>query len=184
MATATFTDVSVKTENVDYVRLVKMNSEGVVEKVSNKNDPSGIKYAAAGSEQITKLKESGYVEADTNTFTTYKIGTLSGLSDLIGDEEEAVNVAQRGVSQKISQKIAAFLTEYDYENQKFVNETVEGAIDTREFLQEPTQRRSLTQGEKLVRDMKKSGYADEMIALVLKTLQAAGTADLDSGEAA
>jgi len=176
MATDTLTDVSIKTENVTYTVLVKLNDEGAVTK-------GNIKYAS-GEEQIAKLKENGFIEAFVQTFTTYKIGTLAGLSDLIADEEESVNVAQRGVAQKTSQKIASYLTDYDYENQKFLNEPVEGAFDTRDMLQEATQRRSLTQGEKLVRDMKKSGYADEMIALVLKTLQAAGTADQDSGEAA
>lgn len=174
MATNTAVDMSIKTENVTYTVLVKLNDEGAVTK-------GNIKYAS-GDEQIAKLKENGFIEAFQQTFLTYKIGTLQGLSDLIGDDEEAVNVAQRGVAQKTSQKIASYLTDYDYEAQKFLNEPVEGTFDTRELLQEATQRRSLTQGEKLVRDMKKSGYADEQIALVLKTLQAAGMADQPSGE--
>lgn len=164
-ATSTLDVMAVKTENIEYTVMVKLNDKQEV-------DTSDIIYRS-NPEQVKKLtEEKGYTVAKIQTVTNYKVGSVQGLLDLIGDPDEVVNIINRGLQQKYAQKVAEYLTEFDSTQQKFVNEASEEVFDSKELLQEATQRRSLTQGEKIVRDLKKAGLTDAAIAAMLTALQA------------
>ena len=174
MSTATLvndtasTDVAIKPENVTYSVFVKVDAEGKVlpkETVYTASEKQIEKYSAA---------DSGYSLAKTQTVRVYKAGTVEGFVELIGDNEEAVNIINRGVAQKTNQKISEFLTSFDETTQQFVNPQSDDVIDTRDMLQEPTQRRNLSPTDKAVRALKQiPGFDNDKIMAILAQLQSA-----------
>lgn len=164
-------DLSIKTENLVYQVWVKTDEKGaVIEKE--------ITYRAVGSDEAKekeateKLTSSGYILGKQQTVKSYKAGTMEGFLEIVSDPDEALNIANRGLAAKFNQKIKDVLTDFDTASQTFVNPQTEDVFDSRELLQEPTQRRALNQSEKIIRDLKKSGLSDTVIAAMIQTLQA------------
>lgn len=165
---ATSTDVAIKPDNVTYHVFVKTDAEGKVqpkETVYTSSEKQVEKYAAA---------DSGYTLAKSQTLRTYKVGTVEGFVELINDNEEAINIINRGVAQKTNQKINDFLTSFDETTQQFTNPESEDVIDTRDMLQEPTQRRNLSTTDKVIRALKAiPGVDNDKIMQILAQLQTA-----------
>ncbi len=164
----TSSDVAIKPENITYNVYVKLNAEGKV-------DVKETVYTAS-EKQIEKYNkpDSGFSLAKTQTIRVYKAGTVDGFVTLIGDNEEAVNIINRGLAKKTNQKIADFLTGFDETTQSFVNDQTDEVVDTRDMLQEPTQRRNLSPTEKAVRALKQiPGFDNDKIMQILAQLQSA-----------
>lgn len=166
-------DIAIKSENITYNVYVKVGQDGKV-------DPE-VKGSVVYTSNEKTIKEydkpdSGYTLAKTQTVRTYKAGTVQGFVDLIGDEEEAVNIINRGLTQKSNQKVSEYLTDFDVATQAFVNQS-EDVFDSREALQEATQRRNLSPLEKAQKAIRQiPGYQNIDIAALLQQLQAASSA--------
>lgn len=152
------------TRNVDYKRYVKgtPKDDGTTKwDVTVLGDPS---------EKVEKdLLAEGYTLQATQTIAMPVLHKMSGYASLITDEQEQVNVAMRGINQKLQQAINSALKDTDENgNPKF--EITESAYDPSEWLNEPTSRRNLTQNEKAARDLAKSGFKPEQIKAMLAIL--------------
>jgi hypothetical protein len=164
------TDIAIKPENIEYKVYVKLDGEGkVIEKET---------VYSSSAKQIEKLDaevakpDASIVLAKAQTVKTYKVGSIEGLRELIGDEEEAVNIINRGLAQKFNQKISEYLTDFDSTKQAFVNDQTDEVFDSKELLQEPTQRRNLSPTEKLAKAVKNAGFDEATILALLASLQA------------
>ena len=162
----------------DVVDGVAIKPENVERRVYAVLDESGDlkKY-----EQVSVADFDAWEKQDKNknkqvmikqTFREYTVGSLDGLATLIGDDEEAVNIVNRGIAQKTSQKVNSVLLEVNDKNE-LVFEPTEDVVDTRDMLQEPTKRRSLSPIEKLGRDAKKAGFDSTLVMALIQQLQAA-----------
>jgi len=107
-----------------------------------------LKHTSSDKE-ITKSKEDGTFLFEQSV-TAYRVGSLEGLTELVPDAEEAVNIINRGIQQKFNQKVKAFLTEVDAEGNP-VFQQVEGAFDSKDWIQAETKRRNLSDTEKAMK---------------------------------
>jgi hypothetical protein len=166
-ATASSTDIAIKPENVEFKRFVKLDSEGKVDSSAK----GSIAFSSGGKKLELLESNKDYTPAGTFTIRVYGIGTLDGLAELIGDNEEAVNIVNRGLTQKTNQKISEFLTSFDDVAQTFTNQESADVVDTREMLQEATQRRNLSMTDKAVKALTNAGYDQAKIMAILAQLQ-------------
>lgn len=171
MATATLTQdatqaqldptssLEIKTENVEYRVYANVDTEG--------NVPSGgyelvsvndfNKWEAARKEKNEKAGKGITTQlAIQQTIRKYRVSNVQGsLLQLISDQDETDNIANRGIAAKFSQKVSANMLEVDDKNQ-LVFQPVEGVFDSLDWLQEETTRRNLSPIEKVERDLKKN----------------------------
>lgn len=164
-------DSQIQSENITYQVWVKLTDEGnVIEKETTYR--ATVADPNKEQEANEKLSKAGYQLARVQTVKGYTVKSTGALEELIGDPDEAGNIGNRGLQAKFNQKIKEWLTAM--QDGKFVNADVD-VLDSRELLQEPTQRRNLSIQDKLARDFKKSGLSEEVIAAMMATLQAAMT---------
>lgn len=108
------------------------------------------------------------------TCKEYSVGALAGLSQLIGDETEAVSVANRGLSQKTSAGVLKELLATN-EQGELTFDFAGGVFDTLEILQKISNRR-LSPVEKAERDLKDSmktlGIDPDMFVAFMRQMQA------------
>jgi hypothetical protein len=149
MATATVTPtdsasvVDIKTYNETYRVYVKAKEDGKI-------DPESVKFTTSGKENAAweKLEKGGWQNVLEQTVKLYEAGTVAGISQLVEDPEEAVNVFNRGVAQKTGQKLKALLTEIKDDGTSLVFDPTVDAFDTLEMLGEATKRRNLSPVDK------------------------------------
>lgn len=155
--------VGIKTENVEYRVYATLKEDGSIAKrelVSNSDFPKWEKEHPQAQLELTQ------------SVRKYKAGTIEAFVQLIGDDEEALNIANRGLSAKFSQKINTTLLETDEQNH-LVFEPVEGVYDSLELLQQETVRKSLSPVEKAERDLKKLGFDPALVASLMQQIQQA-----------
>jgi hypothetical protein len=166
MATATVgADLSVKTENVTYARYIKATA------LENGTKSYSVKVVrapeASDDEQMTK---DGYTKQAAQTITVYQAGTPDGFAQIVRDEEERVNVWNRGLAQKTQNKINAMLSESNDDGSPTFTFS-EDAYDSIDKLNEVTNRRNLSQTDKAKKFLTSSGFTPEQIAAMLAALQ-------------
>lgn len=156
MATATqpvidaSNSVDIKTYNDTYRVYVKLGTDGKI-------DPQSIKMTTSGKDNSawTKLdQDPEYKLALEQTAKEYAAGTVAGAALLIEDQEELVNVINRGIAQKLGQKLKATFTEISEDGLSLVFDPVAGAFDTLELLNEATKRRNLSPEDKALRSVR------------------------------
>ena len=123
------------------------------------------------SDKVIEKMEAANPEAFLfkQTIKAYKVGTISGFQELIPDADEQLNIINRGLAQKFNQKLTA-VDELDKDGNP-VFQPVEGTFDSIEWLQEPTQRRNLSDTEKAMRALK--GLPPEVALKLLQQLASA-----------
>lgn len=135
--------VDIKTSNETYRVYVKLDADS--KKITE------VKMGSAGKDNAFWAK----MDADPSwhlgfeqTAKIYKAGSLAGVSLLVADATEAVNIWNRGASQKTSQKLTSTFTELTDDETGLKFDPVEGAFDTIDLLNEETQRRNLSPQDK------------------------------------
>jgi hypothetical protein len=165
-STAIVNELPVKSENVDYVRFIK----GTANATTNKTDWD-VKVLAAPSEAVIKdLQAKGYSIQATQTVIVTRAGSPEGFEQIVSDPEERTNVFNRGVAQKLQQKVTANLGDSDDEGKPTFTFS-EAAYDPSEWLNEATSRRNLSPEEKAARDLAKSGLSQDVIKAMLAVLR-------------
>lgn len=141
MATnSTTPELAVITDNVDYYRFSKVTPNATSpDKI---DEVKVVVLAEPKQETIDKMLADGFVHDFTQTVRVPRVGSVDGISELIPDEEERVAIFNRGVSQKLTQKLGAKFKESD-ESGKAVYTPTEEAFDPTELLREATQQRNL-----------------------------------------
>jgi hypothetical protein len=152
--------IDIKTSNETYRVYVKLDAEGKkIDKIqigtAGKDNSFWNKMDAPEVTDEKGVKTPNtWIKGLEQTLRIPNAGTWDGARLLVADEEEAVNIFNRGAKQKINQKTTAKLGEISDDGTQLVFEPIEGAVDTTEWLNEPTQRRNLTDGEKSLRMLK------------------------------
>lgn len=141
-ATST-TAVDIKTFNETYRVYVKLLPDGKIDQESMKVTSSGKDGSA-----WKKLEDAGYQMGLEQTVKIYEAGTIAGISQLVEDAEEAVNIFNRGGANKTSQKLKTVLTEVDSAGTNLSFSPTDSPFDTLELLAAPTQRRNLSPFDK------------------------------------
>jgi len=167
-------DLAIKTDNVTYQVWVKLDDKGkVIEEGKDKPTARQVTADSDREDEVAKkLTDEGFVLGKTQVVKSYRAGTMDGFVEIIGDPEEALVVANKGIAAKFNQKAMKFLLDFDTEAQTFVNPQTDDVADSREWLQEPTQKRSLTPADKMIRALRGAGYSDKQIAAAISALQA------------
>jgi hypothetical protein len=99
----------------------------------------------------------------SQSIKTYKASTLDGIKQLLdNDEEEAVNIFNRGLAQKFNQKLNSNLKELDAQGQPVFQPT--DLVDSIEWIREATKRSTMTPTEKAVKALAAAGFTPETIA--------------------
>jgi hypothetical protein len=135
--------VDIKTSNETYRVYVKLDADS--KKITE------VKMGSAGKDNAFWAKmdaDPEWHKGFEQTAKIYKAGSLAGISLLVPDATEAVNVFNRGASQKSSQKLTAEFTKLTDDETGLAFDPIEGAFDTIELLNEPTSRRNLTPQDK------------------------------------
>lgn len=165
-AIAPTTDTSamdIKTNNETYRVYVRLDAEGkkIVEvKMGSAGKDNAFWNKMAEPEwTVTKAgvetkEKNPWQFAFEQTVKTYKAGSLAGISLLVNDPAEAVNIFNRGASQKTSQKLTSTFTELTDDETGLKFDPVEGAFDTIELLNEETQRRNLSPQDKAINSLR------------------------------
>ena len=140
----TSNDVDIKTSNETYRVYVKLDDKG---KIIDKE----TKMSSAGKDNSAwdKLsKEPGYTLALEQTLKSYRAGTWAGAALIITDEDERVNIFNRGLLQKFGQKATGLLTELNDDETNLKFDPIAGAYDMIDLLNEETKRRNLSPTDK------------------------------------
>lgn len=155
--------VGIKTENVEYRVYATLKEDGTI-----------AKRELVSTSDFTKWeKEHPKAQLElTQSVRKYKAGSIEAFVQLIGDDEEALNIVNRGLSAKFSQKINTTLLETNEQNQ-LVFEPIDGVYDSLELLQQETVRKSLSPVEKAERDLKKLGFDPALVASLMQQIQQA-----------
>lgn len=169
-ATATQTDLSVKSENVIYERYTK-----VVMSAADPSKVSEVKTALLSNpkpEEQKKLLDEGYVLEFTQTVRVDEAGTEEGMAQIVSDPEERVIIFNRGLQSKLNQKLNSLFKESNDDGSATFASTEE-VYDPSDLLNAPTKRRNLSPFEKAIKGLEKSGLSQEAIAAAVAGLQAA-----------
>lgn len=178
-ATSTNSAVPIKPYNETYRAYAKLTADGKI-------DEKEVKVTSSGQENKiwAKLEADGYQLGLEQTLKLYEVGTLEGAKQLITDEEELVNLINRGIAQKLGQKLKGLLSEVNSEGTAFVFNPQPEPYDMVDLLNAETKRRNLspldkaTKGLKEIVKMMNPSFNDEQVTdAVLKLLaQAQGGA--------
>jgi hypothetical protein len=98
--------------------------------------------------------DASYQLALEQTVKEYEVGTIAGLTQLIEDPEEAVNIINSGLTQKSNAKLKAEFTALNAEGTNLAFEPVTGAYDTIDMLNEARKRRNLSPIDKAKNSMR------------------------------
>lgn len=162
----TSTDLSVKTENVEFAVYVEHDPA---------KDKNTVKHTSFASEieKLQKEDDPNKKIAFIQSVRTYKVGTVAGLGELVPDVEEQVAIINRGLAAKFNQKIKTELTETD-EAGALAFTPVGGFYDSKDLLQEPTQRKNLSETDKALKVL--SALPADVRALLLQKFAVANSA--------
>lgn len=143
--------VAIKPENQDYMVYLQLNDDGTF-KAKSLVSGDFAKWEEAHKEDKPVWQRGFELPV---TVRGYTVSSFEGLLQLIGgDAEEAVNIVNRGLKQKYSQKINATLLEVDEANKQLIYEPTGEVYDSRALLSEPTRRRNLSVEERFTRAVK------------------------------
>lgn len=142
--------VDIKASNETYRVYVKLGDDG---KIIDKE--TRVSTAGKDNSAWDKLdKDTNYKLALEQSIKIYRAGTWSGATQLIEDEEERVNVFNRGGIQKQGQKIINLLTELTDDGTNLKFDPTPGAYDMFELLNEETKRRNLSPEDKAANNLR------------------------------
>jgi len=142
--------VDIKTFNETYRVYVKLGPDGkIVEKTMSSSGKDGSAWEKLSKEPDNNL-------ALEQTLKTYRAGTWAGAALLIEDEEERVNIFNRGIIQKFGQKALALLTELTEDGTNLKFDPISGAYDMLDLLNEETKRRNLSPDDKARKSLRDS----------------------------
>lgn len=142
--------VDIKASNETYRVYVKLGEDG---KIIDKD--TRVSTAGKDNSAWDKLdKDTNYKLALEQSIKVYRAGTWSGATQLVEDEEERVNVFNRGAVQKQGQKIINLLTELDESGTNLKFDPTPGAYDMFELLNEETKRRNLSPEDKAANNLR------------------------------
>jgi hypothetical protein len=163
-----FGNDEVKSEHVDYYRFQKL--------VPSKDDPTkqilDVKVYSSPSDKLkADMAKDGYEIAFVQTVLKQMPTSWDSAKKIIPDDDERTGVWVRGLTQKLSQKLNALFgaTKEDGTPEWAVQE---GVYDPKAELNEPTNRRNLTQDERTIKMLKDQGYPDAVIMQFFQTLKA------------
>lgn len=142
--------IDIKASNETYRVYVKLGEDG---KIIDKE--TRVSTAGKDNSAWDKLdKDTNYKLALEQSIKVYRAGTWAGAKQLIEDEEEAVNIFNRGAVQKQGQKIIGLLTELDDSGTNLKFDPTPGAYDMFELLNEETKRRNLSPEDKAANNLR------------------------------
>lgn len=166
---ATEQELPIKSDNVVYRRYVKGTQNA---KDANKTDWEVKIISAptqANDEQMTK---DGYSVQGEQSVIVQRAGTVDGFAQIIPDEEERVNIFNRGLSQKLSQKLTAELTATKDDGTPEFQFTEE-AFNPAQLLNALTTRRNLSPTERAMKMLRASGLSEAQITAMLAAMESA-----------
>lgn len=166
----TSTDLAVKTENVEFAVYVEHDP------IKDKNTVKHTSFASE-IEKLQKDEDPNKKIAFIQSVRTYKVGTVAGLAELVPDVEEQVAIINRGLAAKFNQKIKTELTETD-EAGGLAFTAVAGFYDSKDLLQEPTQRKNLSETDKALKVL--SALPADVRALLLAKFASANAVSTTS----
>lgn len=161
---ASTNQVDIKTFNETYRVYVKLDADGkkIIETkmgTAGKDNAFWTKMDSPEWEvtdkagNVTKVKNP-WVLGLEQTAKLYKAGTWSGAALLIEDEEERVNVFNRGGTQKVGQKLTTTFTELTDDESQLKFDPITGSYDTIDLLNAETQRRNLSPTDKAIKNLR------------------------------
>lgn len=156
MATATVTPDSTAVDIKTYTETYRVYAKA---KEDGKIDPESVKMTTAGKDDAAWKKldaDTSYTKLLEQSVKMYDAGTIAGISLLVEDPDEAVNIFNRGVSQKTGQKLKAVFTEISDDGLSLVFDPVADAYDTLELLNEATKRRNLSPADKAAKSLREA----------------------------
>ncbi|HEY1644825.1 MAG TPA: hypothetical protein VGF75_00380 [Candidatus Saccharimonadales bacterium] len=158
--------VSVKADNVVYRRYVKGTPNA---KDANKTDWE-VKIVSAPTDKTDEeMDKLGFKRQAEQSVIVQRAGTVDGFAQIIPDEDERVNIFNRGLSQKLSQKLTAKLTETnDDGSPEFV--FAEEVYNPSDLLNEETKRRNLSPSERAVKMLRMSGLSEAQISAMISAM--------------
>lgn len=165
---ATTVDVNVKPEMISFGVIGTKVQTGT----DTNNQPvykTELK-AASREKEIEKAKEDGTLLFE-QSFSYDKAGSIEGITEVIKDAEEAVNIFNAGLKVRFNSKVVALLTEVD-ENGDPTFQPTESSFDMRDALNEPTQRRNLSPIDKAQKALLATGLPAETVAALLAQVRA------------
>jgi hypothetical protein len=161
---------SIKSDNVVYRRFIKGTPNA---KDSNKTDWE-VKIVSAPTEKTNEeMAASGFTPQGEQTVVVQRAGTVDGFAQIIPDEDERVNIFNRGLSQKLSQKLTAKLTETNDDGSAGFP-FAEEAYNPSELLNEETKRRNLTPSERAIKMLRMSGLSEAQITAMIAAMGDSG----------
>lgn len=168
MPDVTSIDMPVKTENVTF--LVYADHKVIKNEDGTTSTETSLKHTSFEKE-ITKLKTtSPDLCLFEQTVSVPRAGTIDGLLEIVPDKDEALQIINRGISAKFNQKIKTTLCEQD-EKGNPVFQPVDGVWDAKALLQEPTQRKSLSDYDRAMKAI--AGLDPATLAALMNSLAAA-----------
>ncbi len=165
----TVTDLAVKPEIINFAVIAEQENDGV-DANGNPKFKTVIR-AASREKEIESARKAGTILFE-QSLSYDRAGTVSGILQIIKDEEEAVAIFNAGLKVKLNNKVKTLLEEVDEDgNPTF--QPVEGSFDIRELLNEPAQRRNLSPLEKTRKTLLAiPGVSPEMVDQMLANLRA------------
>lgn len=176
MATATVTpvsttpDQSIKSDNVVYRRYIKGTPNA---KDANKTDWEVKIVSAPTAANDEAMSKDGFTVQGEQTVIVMRAGTVDGFAQIIADEDERVNIFNRGLSQKLSQKLTAELTATKDDGSPEFPFTEE-AFNPTELLNAATTRRNLTPSERAIKMLRMSGLSEAQITAMIAAMGDSG----------
>lgn len=180
-STATVNDVqstqlAVISENVSYERWSKILTDDA--------DPTKVTKVEVAvvsnpSEADSKsLADKGFKRDFVQTVRVDKAGTFDGISQIVTDAEENVNIYNRGLAAKLNQKLNALFKDSDEKTGAPTFSATEDVYDPTELLNDPTQRRNLTPVQKAIKGLEKAGLSDAALQAAIAAIQAANAGSM------
>jgi len=170
MGTATLVNDAVTQDvTVDSATYVLIGRE--VEK-DGKTEKQGQFMTEKGAEKFLAdeaNKKEGWIELARQTFEIPVAQTLSGISQIVPSEKEAVKLFERGKSNKAYQIIRSRMLEQD-ENGDFVFQPIEGAVSLKAEVAEETASRATTPEAKMEKLLE--GVDQDTALALIQKLQA------------
>ena len=159
-------DVAIKGENLTYRRFAFVDAEGKI-------DPAKTKLSSSDKTIETLKENKEYGLAGEFTVKSYSVGSLEGFKELIPDEEEQVNIINRGIAAKFNAKISPMLKEFDETSNQFVFSETADVVETIDMLREVTNRKLGAQEKAIKTIAALNGFSEEQIRAALASLMAA-----------
>jgi hypothetical protein len=192
MATATATPVeatgAVSTEKVTYRAYVQTETDKdgktVVTKIKAQAEADKKDAKTGVSVNWQKLETEGWSLLNENEFVRYQIKSLDGFKTLVPEEAQQTYIIQCGLNYIMNAKANAAMTTLvdgaPEPTAKFQSETIDlrvGVGEDGEFsINEAPSRKSLSDVDKLVKQLRAMGIADDQIEGVLTAMAAAKAA--------